>query len=220
MDKPNLPQSSDSPQLSSRARINLFVCAFLQIMCMCYTLFTCLVLYWFDYCFWTFSLFRVANFMPFYGVKDVDNIWTDEIEISNSSDDAKVIEIYCEDIEDTMKYLIRGAKAMYLGQLICSLAYLINISLFINKFFNPKFKVNHIQYIIILPLVLQILSLASSAIIGRFYSLKEVNTWGQTGDLAPVDFRIAIGLYMYIVTLALEVMSAIYAVLAISKHFK
>lgn len=220
MDKPKLPQSSDSPQLSSSARINLFACAFLQIMCMCYTLFTCQVLYWFNYCFWTFSLFRVANSMPFYGVKDVDNIWTDEIQISNSSENTEVIEIYCQDIQNTMKYLIRGSKVMYIGQMICSLAYLVNICLFINKFFNPKFKVNHIQYIIILPIVLQIASLASSAMIGRLYSLKEVNNWGQTGDLAPVDFQIAIGVFMYIATLAMEVISATYAVLAMSKHFK
>lgn len=220
MDKPNLPQSSDSTQQSSRARINLFVCAFLQIICLCYTLFTCLVLYWFDYCFWTFSFFRVASFTPFYGVKDIDNIWNDEIEISDSNENAEIIEIYCDDIENSMKYLIRGAKVMFIGQLICSLAYFINICLFINKFFNPKFRVNYIQYIIILPLVLQIISLASSATIGRLNSLKEVKTWGQTGDLAPVDFQIAIGLFMYIMTLALEVLSAIYAVLAISKHFK
>jgi hypothetical protein len=56
--------------------------------------------------------------------------------------------------------------------------------------------------------------------IGRLYSLKEVNNWGQTGDLAPVDFQIAIGVFMYIATLAMEVISATYAVLAISKHFK
>ena len=220
MDKPNLPQSSDSPQLSSRARINLFVCAFLQIMCMWYTLFASFVLCWFDYCFWSFSFFRVASFMPFYGLKDIDNIWTDEIEMSDSSEDAKVVEIYCEEFEDNMKYLIRGAKLMFVCQLICSLAYFINIILFIYKFFNPKFKVNCIQYIIILPLVLQILSLISSAIIGRLYSLKEVNTWGQTGDLVAVDFQIEIGLLMYFIILALELMTAIYAVLAISKHFK
>jgi hypothetical protein len=158
--------------------------------------------------------------MPFYGVKDVDNIWTDEIQISNSSENTEVIEIYCQDIQNTMKYLIRGSKVMYIGQMICSLAYLVNICLFINKFFNPKFKVNHIQYIIILPIVLQIASLASSAMIGRLYSLKEVNNWGQTGDLAPVDFQIAIGVFMYIATLAMEVISATYAVLAMSKHFK
>lgn len=220
MDKEFQPENPREVQVSSKSRMSIFIFTFLQFVCLAYTFFTCCFLNWFGYCFWYFSLFHIERFMPFYSVQSTNNIWFDEIIITKTDSNADIIELYCEDIENTIDNLVLGTKIMLLGLIMTSIAYILNICLFIHKFFNPNFRMKYVIFIILLPLILQCIFTTCFVVLGRLFQINKVNTWGQIGDLSPTNFDISVGFALYLATICLEACSACYAISSISKIFK